>query len=112
MEEKQQVSRTRRGIPSLEQKALEEWGALLSRAFFQAAPEQVAPRLLGKVLTHRTGTGVLAGRIVEAEAYLGPHNEPPDPAAHSYRGLTPRNRVLFGLAGHAYVYAIYGAISV
>lgn len=108
MEEKPQVSRTRRGIRPLEQKALEGWGSLLSRAFFQAAPEQVAPRLLGKVLTHRTGTGILAGRIVETEAYLGPHNEPPDPAAHSYRGLTPRNRVLFGLAGHAYVYAIYG----
>jgi DNA-3-methyladenine glycosylase len=108
MEEKPQVSRTRRGIPSLEQKALEGWGALLSRAFFQGAPEQVAPCLLGKVLAHWTGAGILAGRIVEAEAYLGPHNEPPDPAAHSYRGLTPRNRVLFGLAGHAYVYAIYG----
>jgi DNA-3-methyladenine glycosylase len=83
-------------------------GRLLPRAFFEAPPEWVAPRLLGKVLAHRTRFGLLAGRIVEAEAYLGPHNHPPDPAAHSYRGPTPRNRVLFGPAGHAYVYAIYG----
>ena len=81
---------------------------LLPRAFFEASPELVAPRLLGKVLAHRTAGGVLAGRIVEAEAYLGPHNNPPDPAAHAHRGSTPRNRVLFGPAGHAYVYAIYG----
>jgi DNA-3-methyladenine glycosylase len=83
-------------------------GRLLPRAFFEAPPEQVSPRLLGKLLVHRAKTGVLAGRIAEVEAYLGPHNNPPDPAAHSHRGPTPRNRVLFGHAGHAYVYAIYG----
>jgi DNA-3-methyladenine glycosylase len=83
-------------------------GRLLSRAFLEAPPEYVAPRLLGKLFVHRTGRGVLAGRIVETEAYLGPHNDPPDPAAHSHRGPTPRNRVLFGPAGHAYVYSIYG----
>jgi DNA-3-methyladenine glycosylase len=83
-------------------------GALLPRSFFEAPAELVAPRLLGKVLAHWTEGGLLAGRIVETEAYLGPHNDPPDPAAHSYRGPTPRNAVLFGLAGHSYVYAIYG----
>lgn len=83
-------------------------GRLLERGFFEASPEQVAPQLLGKVLAHRTRAGWLAGRIVETEAYLGPHHEPPDPAAHAHCGPTPRNEVLFGPAGHAYVYAIYG----
>jgi DNA-3-methyladenine glycosylase len=83
-------------------------GRLLPRSFFARPSELVAPRLLGKLLVHRTRHGVLAGHIVEVEAYLGPHNNPPDPAAHSYRGPTPRNQILFGPAGHAYVYAIYG----
>ncbi len=84
------------------------FGRLLKRVFFEAPPEHIAPRLLGKLLVHRTRGGVLAGRIVEIEAYLGPHNELADAAAHSHRGITPRNAVLFGPAGHAYVYAIYG----
>ena len=83
-------------------------GKLLKRTFFEGAPERVAPRLLGKLLVHRTAAGVLAGRIVEVEAYLGPHDATPDPAAHSHRGPTPRNEVLFGPPGHAYVYFIYG----
>jgi len=83
-------------------------GVLLRRAFFEAPPEQVAPRLLGKVLARRVGGIWLAGRIVEVEAYLGPHNSIPDPAAHAHRGLTEHNRVLFGPAGHAYIYSIYG----
>lgn len=83
-------------------------GRILPRAFFETRPEDVAPRLLGKLLVHKTGPATMIGRIVEVEAYLGPHNEPPDPAAHAYRGPTPRNAILFGLAGHAYVYSIYG----
>jgi DNA-3-methyladenine glycosylase len=81
---------------------------LLPRAFFLDPPEQVAPKLLGKLLVHQTSAGPIIGRIVEVEAYQGPHNVPPDPAAHSFRGPTPRNLVLFGPAAHAYVYAIYG----
>ncbi len=81
---------------------------LLPRTFFEAPPDVAAPRLLGKLLVHQTEAGPLAGRIVEVEAYLGPHNHPSDPAAHAHRGPTARNSVLFGPAGHAYVYAIYG----
>lgn len=98
MEKSSQVKRRQSKLP----------GHLPPRSFFEASPEWVAPRLLGKLLVHRTGEGVLAGRIVEVEAYLGPHNRPPDPASHSHRGPTPRNRVLFGPAGFAYVYTIYG----
>jgi DNA-3-methyladenine glycosylase len=103
MEDSQQV---RDGKASRQPRRLP--GRRLTRAFFEALPELVAPRLLGKVLAHFSPAGLVAGRIVEVEAYLGPHNEPPDPAAHSYRGPTPRNRVIFGPAGYAYVYSIYG----
>lgn len=114
MEESAQIDRTASAavrIPPIEhspRRTLNGWGTLLPRVFFEAPPEQVAMRLLGKVLAHFTPSGLLAGRIVEVEAYLGPHNAPPDPAAHAHRGPTPRNSVLFGPAGHAYVYAIYG----
>ena len=74
------------------------------RAFFARDPRLVAPELLGKVLLRKEGRKLLAGRIVELEVYLGRH----DPAAHAYSGPTERNRVLFGPAGYAYVYFIYG----
>jgi DNA-3-methyladenine glycosylase len=107
MEEGKQIDQIS-SLPPIEQRTLDGWGTLLPRSFFEASPEQVAPRLLGKLLAHRTAAGVLIGRIVEAEAYLGPHHRTPDPAAHAFRGPTPRNSVLFGPAGHAYVYSIYG----
>jgi DNA-3-methyladenine glycosylase len=117
MEQEAQVSLgTERSIAQMVQsRRLEPLGTpavvaqrLLGREFFETRPELVAPRLLGKLLVHRTEAGPIVGRIVEAEAYLGPHNDPPDPAAHTHRGPTPRNLVLFGLPGHAYVYSIYG----
>jgi DNA-3-methyladenine glycosylase len=80
----------------------------IERKFFAQPPETVAPLLLGKLLARRTASGWLAGRIVEVEAYYGPHSVIPDPAAHSFRGITPRNAVMFGSPGHAYVYFIYG----
>ena len=66
------------------------------RDFYKRDPRQVAPDLLGTLLVH----GPTAARIVETEAYLAAD----DPAAHAFRGKTPRTTVLFGPAGHAYVY--------
>ena len=77
---------------------------ILSREFFNRDPVTVGRELLGKLLIRREGGRLLAGRIVEDEAYLGAD----DPAAHAYVGLTPRNAVLFGPPAHAYVYFIYG----
>jgi DNA-3-methyladenine glycosylase len=103
-------------MPSLTAKAIARL-APLPRSFYSRDPRLVARELLGKLLirtaptaegpshgAHPPASEVLAGRIVEAEAYLGAI----DPGSHAYRGLTPRNAVLFGPPGHAYIYFIYG----
>jgi DNA-3-methyladenine glycosylase len=76
---------------------------VLSRRSLPLDPTAMARSLIGRLLVRATSEGRMSGRIVEVEAYL-----PDDAAAHSYRGLTKRNRSMFLRRGHAYVYFIYG----
>lgn len=76
----------------------------LARDFYERDTIMVARELLGKYLFHVSRGVERISRIVEVEAYLGPH----DLAAHSSKGNTKRTKVMFGPPGHAYVYMIYG----
>src|SRR6202171_5852376 len=75
----------------------------LRRAELPEDTVKLARFLIGKVVVREMPSGRVAGRIVETEAY--PRR---DPAAHHFRGLTPRNRAMFLRRGHAYVYFSYG----
>lgn len=77
----------------------------VAHTFFARPALELAPALLGTCLIHHTPEGVAGGRIVEVEAYMGPH----DKAAHSYGNRrTRRTEVMYGPPGYAYVYQIYG----
>src|SRR5271154_977354 len=76
----------------------------LPRTFYDRDTIVVAKELLGKFLVHNSNGVKRVGKIIEVEAYLGPH----DLAAHSAKGRTKRTEIMFGPPGHAYVYLIYG----
>jgi DNA-3-methyladenine glycosylase len=76
----------------------------LARPFFRRYTPDVARELLGCLLVRRVRGRTLSGRIVEVEAYRGSD----DPASHSYRGATKRSSIMFGDAGHVYVFFSYG----
>lgn len=76
----------------------------LPREFYLRNTITVSKDLLGKVIIRKTGNRILAAKIVEVEAYLGNS----DPASHAYHKITERNKAMYGIGGHAYVYFIYG----
>jgi len=77
---------------------------MLPKSYFNRSTLVVARSLIGKYLVRQNGKGTMVGRIVEVEAYVGPHDE----ACHASKGRTPRTDVLFGPPGMSYIYLIYG----
>ena len=77
---------------------------ILPRAFYELDTVNLAKKLLGKELCVLNPEGECSGFIVETEAYLFKG----DPACHAHRGMTPRNKPMFGAAGASYIYFIYG----
>lgn len=77
---------------------------ILSPSYFNRPTLVVARSLIGKYLVRKNGKGMVAGKIIEVEAYVGPH----DKACHASKGRTARTEVLFGPPGVSYVYFIYG----
>ncbi|MCK4891406.1 MAG: DNA-3-methyladenine glycosylase [Candidatus Pacebacteria bacterium] len=77
---------------------------ILKKTFYSQPTEKVAKELLGKFLCRKINNRLYVGKIVETEAYLGKK----DLACHTSKGMTERNKIMFGPAGHAYIYFIYG----
>lgn len=77
---------------------------MIDRALLERPGPEVAPLLLGAVLTRVTVEGPVSVRLTEVEAYAGEV----DPGSHAFRGLRPRNRTMFGPPGHLYAYFTYG----
>jgi len=83
-------------------------GKIWSRNQYARSARDVAPALLGQYIIHETPQGILAGRIVETEAYGGTYRRQADDGSHAFRGLTARTEPMFRCGGWSYIYLIYG----